>query len=546
MIDGNGGDDEREPQIVREKRTWWFQRPSMRTLKAQAKDRAAEFRKDSDRRDNDETRLPPTESVHLGGLVLVEAFTPSTTSGLDQAVKSLLIRSESRENLLASITRSRRGGSSGLHNFSVFRPGVGIAEKGYRRDPELPAGVDAVWLQFNCTVPSLTMVVATFALSEEAGELSSLMRQDYQSKIEGLKVRVFGKFAWLRQRVPWARPRFHGPTYSLSMAIQEKSRACADVIRRHQEACSHWFFDRFPGRFSQADSGDRPVMRLLFTTEQVPFTKKAKWLQPVALERSFNLWRSSEADFGGWFLSLDRWPYNDGRRYVATVAARRTDVENNPIGSQDGATNWGLTYRFGGFQSPLAARYAVRALLAIYSEELGNLRDDAGIKSKTRRTVREAKAIDRYLIGDGLDAATVASDIVALTEDPTLFCWEVPEYVECLDEYRSIRPPSNSVAKPARLLDRIKNFKLHQEDTQNEANEIELAKVLCEGLREQATRLVNDTEATIGNIRASTELRQAIANTKLQRIILVMSIIAILVSIIATAVAIITLKMTAE
>ena len=60
-----------------------------------------------------------------------------------------------------------------------------------------------------------------------------------------------------------------------------------------------------------------------------------------------------------------------------------------------------------------------------------------------------------------------------------------------------------------------------------------------EGLREQAEQLGRDTAVATGNIRASAELRQAIANTTLQRVMVCLTIIAVVVAVIAVVVAVI-------
>lgn len=524
------------------KHVWWLRRPTIRTLKARAELEAIEFGKSLSHRDNDATRLPHTESVHLGGLVLVEAFTPSSISKLDRAAKNLLSKQESYKKLLASIAQSRRSGSNSLHNFSLFRPGVGLVDSENYRNPELPEGIDAVWLQFNCTVPSLTTVVATFTLSEDAGDLSVAMRRDYLPNIQNLRIRVFGRAAWIRQMIPWARPRIHGPTYSSSMASFEKYKACTDSIDHHREACERWFYKRFSGRFSSADRHHRPAMHLLFTTERTPFTEGSKWLQSVGLDRGFDLWRSSDDISPGWFLSFDSWPRDKGRHTV-TFAARRQDVAKTTRGEQDGPTNWFLTQDFGAFQAPLAARYAMSALLALYSDELGSIRDRAGIKRWPQRTVREAKLLERYLIGDGLDAATVTSDIRALTDDSRLFRWQIPEYIEIPKnsksrEIASKEPAVGSITATAKRLRKYLKISPMQREKENQESELKskaFSIALCETLNKQATHLARDTAATTGNIRASAELRQSMANTRLQRIVLFLSIIAIIVSI-ATAV----------
>lgn len=68
----------------------WHQRPTIRTLKRRALEER-EFAENWDCRDNDETRLPANEAVHLGGLVLTEAFTPSSVSALYKALEELPI-----------------------------------------------------------------------------------------------------------------------------------------------------------------------------------------------------------------------------------------------------------------------------------------------------------------------------------------------------------------------------------------------------------------------------------------------------------------------
>ncbi len=60
---------------------------------------------------------------------------------------------------------------------------------------------------------------------------------------------------------------------------------------------------------------------------------------------------------------------------------------------------------------------------------------------------------------------------------------------------------------------------------------------LCQRIRDQALRLASDTEKTIGNVRASAELRQAVANTRLQRMILLLSLAAIIIAVVSLVVA---------
>jgi hypothetical protein len=483
----------------------WHQRPTIRTLKRRAAEER-EFAENWDCRDNDETRLPANEAVHLGGLVLTEAFTPSSVSALYKALEELPIdRPDLKQEWLAELSRSRGGASGGWRNLgTVRRPGSFTVGDGFH-DAALPESVEAVWLHLSYAAPSLALLVATFTITEEAGDLSTLLRRDYQTTPRDVRVRVYGRGAALRQKCPWARPAEYGLWYNISRAEDQKRLACEAVIRRHENACSRWFADRFPGRFA-ARPDSRPVMRLLFTQEQVPFKERKAWLRPVGLSDRMEFWRSNEPELPGWALALSRWPYRHDR-HVVTVAARRRDAAREPTEGESGESNWYLTQQFASYQAPLTARYAIASLLSLYSDGLGELRDRAGGRPRLRRPVQEALDLDQYLIGDGLDSASITADIRSLTDDLKQFRWSVPEFTEDLESY----PPSIREKREPR----------------------EFVPALCSWLRNQANCLAEDTATTTGNIRASAELRQAIANTRLQRTTLLLSLVATVVAVIS-------------
>lgn len=59
--------------------------------------------KESDCRDNDTTRLPSNEAVHLGGLVFTEAYTPATVSMLYTALKKLPMDHNRKQEWLTAL-----------------------------------------------------------------------------------------------------------------------------------------------------------------------------------------------------------------------------------------------------------------------------------------------------------------------------------------------------------------------------------------------------------------------------------------------------------
>jgi hypothetical protein len=201
------------------KRPRWHQRPTIRTLRRRAVEERR-FTERWDRRDNEETRLPTTEAVHLGGLVLTEAFTPSSVSGLYRSLEELPIdRPDLKREWLTELTRSRRGETGGWRNLgAVRRPGSFLMGDGFT-DAALPEGVDAVWLHLSYITPSLALLVATFTITEEAGDLSGLLRKDFRTIHRDVHVGVLGRGAALRQKCPWARPARYSVRHSISPRI---------------------------------------------------------------------------------------------------------------------------------------------------------------------------------------------------------------------------------------------------------------------------------------------------------------------------------------
>lgn len=500
-----GSDTSQEKPV----RPGWRHRRTVRALRREAARRV--HRLDSyDQRENKDTWLPEGETVHFGGLVLAEAFTPSTVSALYRALENLPSQKpEVTRELIAQLQRNRSalraGGWSTLG--VVRRPGAFVLFDDLDNDPTLPDCVDAVWLRLFYLTPSLAMVVATFTFTEEAGDVTRPLRADYRSESFDVRLHILGRFGRMREKIPWSRPASYRLSHGLRGVVDQKMLACESVISRYEAACWQWFSDRFPGRFSAEKISNRPCVRLLLTKDHNPSSGPLPWLRPVGLGSIIHRWRSTDPP--GWiidFRELER-----ERCHMAIAAFQRGKATDESGSGEDKDTVWYITQQFHDQQSSLIARWATSCLISIYADRLGGLRDRAGIRYRLSRPVRQARDLDRYLIGDGLDAATVAADMDDFTGDVARFRRNVPEYGEELSAY-----PEEYAAR-------------HQP--------LELVPVLAESLRTQAARLSKDMAIATANIRASAELRQAIANTRLQRILLALTVIATVIAVISLVVA---------
>lgn len=461
---------------------------------------------DWDTRENERSRLPESEQVHFAGVVLIEVFPPSRVAALRSALMDFPAERKKMDEWAELLSKGRSvAGHGGWVNLGcVRRPGEFVLGEG-PGDPDVPEGVDAIWAYLMFLTPSLTVVVATFTFADEAGDLSGLLRADYHAEATDVQIRAHGKLGLIRARIPWARPARHGWSFSLRRAGDQKHLACMGRMTEHETACSAWLAARFPGRFSIEAFADRPKIRILLTKEDIPFADRRPWLAPVGLGFASDVWRSSEDK--GWALSFYSWPRRE--RFTATAAARRRDVADTSPGkpTEDADSSWYLTQEFADVQSSLVARWAVSCLLSVYADRLADFRDQTSRSQRWSRPVARARELDRYLIGDGLDAATVVSDVMLVTENLARFRFDVPEYCEDVSGY-----PSGSARS--------------QEPG-------DLVQLLRDGLRVSAQQLERDTAVTTANVRASAELRQAVANTRLQRSILVLTTLAVLIAVVS-------------
>jgi hypothetical protein len=461
-------------------------RPSLRSLQQRVRSSESEM----DRSENDRTRLPESEEIHLGGLVLAEVFPPSSASALRDAVEDFPIAREEKAKLIAWLSKGRSSsGVSGRKNLATVRHGC-------------PRNVDVVNIDLYFLQPSFTVLIATFAIADDAGDLSKVLRSDYAS--DG-HVSVIGPLGWVRSRIPWSRPAENLVVVPSWQPSRRKRQAFEDLIRDHEVSCWRWLAGRFPGRFCREDPALRPSFRVLTTKESNPYVDDHKWLNPPGLRFRSDLWRPATSK--NWFLQVSDWPRE--LQTTATAATRRPPREANSGQDADLCSPQQMAMQFASGHSSVVARWATSCLLSLYADGLAALRDRAGRRPRRwlpRRHVRAALDLDRYLIGDGLDAATVASDVASFAEDPQNFATDLQAYPEYLEPF----PGAARAANPPR----------------------EMMAWIREGLQERAERLERDTSAATGNIRASAEIRQAIANTRLQRVVVPIALLTLVAAVI--------------
>jgi hypothetical protein len=365
--------------------------------------------------------------------------------------------------------------------------------------------VDSADLSVSYVTSSLAVVVAIFVLKEESGDLSPILRSDHRTRHHRARVSVQGPLGRLRAHVPWARPRRYRAFGNTSGVEDQKRDACESLIADVEDTCARWFYDKFRGRFATVATEERPATRVYFTKQTVPNRDREHWLRPLGLAFAMPLWRSIENP--GWWLSRERWRLREERNVLVLSARREEAAVRGPGSGDEPEANWSLIHEFDDQLTGLGVIHAMDTLLSLYGSRLADLRDMARVGRRPRRPVRETLTLDRFLVGDGLDAVTIASDLELATEDLDDFRWGLPEFTEHLDHL-----PSRSSGRDREAREYI--------PFQREA------------LRGLAARIAKDVALTTDVIKASAGLRQTVASTRLQRITLVLSVVAIILAVV--------------
>ena len=190
-------------------------------------------------------------------------------------------------------------------------------------DPTLPPGVDAAWAYLLFPTPSVTMLVTTFTLTDEASDLSPLLRADYQTEAYDVRVRIPGHLGWIRARIPWSRPKEYQRVVSSRPPGRRQETAGVRLLsfRDTRRLARPGSRRDSPARSAPRQPASRPLVRLLLTKKTVPFdVSLPRWLSPPGLAFGPGVWRSTGQP--GWAIKLDSGA--PARQFTAT--ARHDDA----------------------------------------------------------------------------------------------------------------------------------------------------------------------------------------------------------------------------
>lgn len=473
---------------------WWLNRRADTDL---ARDRDFWRKRDGER--NTASKPPSEESCELVSVWVAEVFTPSTLSGLTDGLRRRgwdYIRAGNRDTVDWVLQSRVRGRGSWSRLGLVTRRGEGLPDL---RD-DLPPGVDAISLGLFTLTSSITVMTAAFVLSDEAAVgYHETLAADYQTALLPLprdRGRRLAQLGWrIRYGPGWMWRRGH----SIEDPEFRRRGAATAYLVGHKERAQEWMAERFPGVFAAGLlGGDFPAAALNVLEAAEPFVEDGPgWQRAAGLDNWWGTWRSEE--WPGCVLAIPGGGYGEVR-HLMRLAVKQSHTEEWRL---DRPGNWNVSLNADDSLAGLLARWAILTASYGQREALVTVRDVTAGKTE-HRVVRELKTLRQRASSSALDAELLAREGVQLANDKNRLRHGTVEF----------KREDSGNSEDVELLDLLsQNLLSHSED---------LGRI---------NRLVLDTTALTANLTA------AISSIRLQRVVIIVSIVSLTIATIALMVA---------
>lgn len=367
-------------------------------------------------------------------------------------------------------------------------------------EADLPEGVRAALPEFRSISTGITALTICFILEDATARLlDEPLRADFRT----LNTRD-PRFR-RRHVVPhvlWGAEVFGG--YQIHDPDSQRRKAAQVAITEVANECRSWMATRLPGAFAASPNDDGPPSAVLLISETNPPLREESdrvgGFAAAGLSHSFRAWESDE-----WpnvrMVPADRfWNEDEGR---LNFACRRKDAFPEQPGYHEPTSNWTIAQRANELIPGLLNRWAMTRLLLGYRETLAVGRDSAASRS-SHRTIRDLKAVRTLVQTSAIDMRAASVEIEALTEDPHRYAWDVMEM-------RSVHEFGGT---PDNLVENLRQSQ----------------STLAVGVRDEL-------DAFVSTLSATANFSQAISNIRIQRLVILATILSVVIATIALAVA---------
>ncbi|MDB0534810.1 hypothetical protein [Ralstonia solanacearum] len=443
--------------------------------------------RDGDSEKNSAGSLASDEGVQLAAVWVTELYTPSQINGLFEGIARLgWEHGKSRdESVLAWASDVRQGRNAGWTNLGLVTSTPHFASE---RVAELPHGVRAAFPVLMSLTPSITALVIGFHVDDETSNaLDRPLRAAYSTLTEngrGMRWWNIALYVLFNKNIRFSRT-IHDPS-------SQRRRSVANCVSQVETECTDWVRRNLPGVFSSGlREGLFPTATLLVTEVVNPATENLRHIgafEGLRIDRDYDAWVS------------DQWPcarlvlpgVRDGDGLRLTFSCRRRDAFPEAPGFHDPTSNWTIAYRAGDMIRELLSRWALTAMLDGYHEQLSGLRDKSAA-ARSYQPIGDLKQL-RSLIRTRLyDMDLSVHEVIKFASD-----------VWYRHNVLSMRRMGSSSASGPDLVDGLQNAQ-HQ----------------------RATQISRESELLKSVLSLSSDISQTITNLRIQRFVVVLTVVSI-------------------
>lgn len=442
-----------------------------------------------DQINNTNNRLPDNETVQIPGVWVTELYTPSTVQGLLKGISDLgweFGRSRN-DSLTEWMSDVREGRQTGSINLGMVSP-PDVTHLMCEHTAPLPSGAIAAFPILESITPSITAFTIVFIFNDDtASSLNKLLRAELTTKFQSR----YQPSPWhVIRHILWAVPLYFGeciypPDLVRRNAVQAK-------LRKTEKNCINWVKYYLPGAFSSMPDIRLPTAVLIVTKLFKPLSEESlhiRAFEGLSIAQDFDSWESDDWPNGRLVIPGG---WNDEQNRLV-FAGRRDDAFPDKDGYHEPASNWSIAQRANYLIPGLLSRFAISCLLDSYHEVLSTLRDRSA-RDGQYRPVRDLKEL-RTL------ARTQLYDISACTQ-------EVLEFVDS-----PLRYGHNTME-----MSYVRNSNVGK-------------RYLINHLRSSQTRRAQQVqrEASLlqSTLSISSNLSQTISNIRIQRLIVLLTVVSI-------------------
>lgn len=447
------------------------------------------FWREHDPEKNTRGRLPDDERVQVPVIWVAELYAPSTVAGLLEGIANLgweygRSRDDSLSKWLSDVRQGRLAGWKSLG--PVFPPDDAHFMR--ERTASLPEGVRVSLPILISVTPSVTALVAAFLLSDEsADKLNAPLNASYSTRT--LRDPRFHRWDVVRYLLGNGSVRFWRRIYDPDHFRRDAAKSS---IRAMEQECIDWVRRYLPGTFSSLDAVSFPTAILFVTEEIPPLTEAARAIRAfdaLSINRDYDAWDST--DWPGGRLVLPRSWDDEGSRLV--FACRRRDAFPDQPGDSESRSNLRIAQRADEHVRGLLSRWALTCMLDHYHQTLAALRDRAAGKGTSRpvHDLKKLRSLTRKVL---FDIGTSAQ--------------EVEEFVEAGRVYRHDIMEMQYVRSRG-------------------GKHPDLLRRLGDSQRYRTRQIQRESTLLQSTLSVSTNVSQTISNIRIQRLVVLLTIISI-------------------